>query len=107
MPLGDTEFIPFDAIRKIEVTRQKVGDYKRAAVAFLLLGILSIWFMIGFLFIAWGIAALFVNRYTYRLEVTALSGMYVIMKRSRKGPVVSLCRTIEGLLTSRKVLASA
>lgn len=106
MPEGDTEFIPLDALRGVEVTREKVGDYTRGAVGFLLLGILAIWFWIGWLFIAWGITALVVKRYRYRLVVTALSGPYVLMERSRKGPVMSLCRTIQGLLTSQKVLGS-
>jgi hypothetical protein len=103
MPHGETEFIPMDALRGVEVIREKVGDYKQGAIGFLILGILSAWFMIGFLFLALGIAGLLVNRYNYRLEVTALSGRYLLMERPRKGPVMSLCRTIQGLILSRKV----
>lgn len=105
MPNGETEFIPLDALRKVEVIREKVGDHNRAGILFLLLGVMAVWFWIGWLFIAWGIAALVTKRYRYRLIITALSGPYVIMERKRKGPVMSLCYTIEGLITSRKVLA--
>ena len=107
MPNGETEFIPLDALRKVEVTREKVGDHTRAAVGFLMLGILSFWFWIGWLFIAWGIAALVVKKYRYRVVITALSGPYVIMEGTRKGPVMSLCRTIEGLITARRLMTAS
>ncbi len=103
MPLGETEYIPFDAIRKIEVSRELIGDYKRGGIAFLMLGLLSIWFMVGFVFLALGVVGLMVKKYRYRLMVSAYSGTYCIMERERKGPVVSMCRTIEGVLTARKL----
>lgn len=107
MPLGETEFIPWDAVRSVDVRRELVQDYTRAGIVFLILGILSVWFMIGFLFIAWGIAGLIVKKYRYTLVVKSLSGTYVLMERKRKGPVMSLCRTIQGVITSRKVLGNS
>lgn len=103
MPTGETEFIPLDVLVSVTVTREQTGDYLQAAAGFFLLSILSIWFLIGWLFMAWGVAALFTKKYCYRLVITTCSGSYVIMERRSKGPVISLCRTIEGLITSRRL----
>jgi hypothetical protein len=102
LPTGEREVIPIDSIQSIVVTRRKVGDHTTAGIVFLLLGILSIWFVIGFLFIAWGIAGLLTKIYSYHLILTVGGEDVEIRSGKRKGPLKSLARTIHGLVTSRQ-----
>lgn len=57
MPRGEREAIPISSISSIEISRKVTGDYKAGAILFFILGILSIWFLVGFIFIALGLAA--------------------------------------------------
>lgn len=86
------------------MTRVKTGDYKSAAVFFFLLGILSVWFMIGFLFLAWGVAAWNMHIYQYNLYVTCRGESILILSDKRKGRVKDVARTIHGVSFSRKIL---
>ncbi len=53
----EIEAIAISTIKKAYVKAQVIGDFKNVAIMFFVLGILSIWFLIGFVFIALGIGA--------------------------------------------------
>lgn len=105
LPNGEREAIAISTIHRIDVHRVQVGDHNRAAAGFLVLGVLSVWFMIGFLFLALGVAALFIKVYLYRLTVWVGRQEVLLLEDKRRSKLMSLARTIRGLITSRQTLA--
>jgi TM2 domain-containing membrane protein YozV len=64
----EIEAIALNSIKKSSVKPEVIGDFKSGAILYFVLGVLSIWFLIGFLFIALGIAAWNTKIYKYILE---------------------------------------
>jgi hypothetical protein len=103
-PLGERESVAIGEIQELRLHRVKVGDYTAGGIGFLLLGILSVWFMIGFLFIALGIAGLMTKIYTYRLVARVRGEEILLLQGKGKGQLKSLLQTIHGLITSKKLM---
>jgi len=95
---SESEAIPITAIQKVELRKEVVGNYRAGAILFFVLGILSIWFMIGFLFLAWGIAAWNKKIYTDVLLLTR-HGVTVRLHLERPGHVHSI---LNALMLSQK-----
>lgn len=103
---SDRETIPINTISEIRITRSVVGDHKKAATFFFLLGILSFWFLIGFLFLAFGVAAYFTKIYSYQLTIFSGGTGWIIKEGGKKGTIKSMAQTIRGLATSAKILSA-
>lgn len=104
LPHGERETVPISSISEIQVSRKKVGDYRQGAALFFLLGILSIWFSVGFVFIVLGIAAWNTNIYQYNLSIVSRGETLIIATSKRKGPLKDIARTIHGVSLSKKIL---
>lgn len=102
---GEREVIRIDSISQIEVSRIIAGDYKAGAILFFILGILSIWFLVGFVFLALGIAAWNTKIYLYSLTVTTNgTKIYLFEKWKSHSYLKGIARTLQGLTLSNKVL---
>lgn len=94
LPGGDSEAILLSDIEKVSTARRKIGDYKAGAVLFFILGILSFWYFVGFIFIALGIAAWNTNIYSYHLSIKLHRVSVELLSSKRR--VGSLARTLRG-----------
>jgi hypothetical protein len=106
LPQGERESIAIESIQGIQVTRKQIGDYKQAGIFFFLLGLLSLWFLIGFVFIVLGIAAMWSKIYIYRLTVRVNGNEILLLEHKSKGRTKSLAQTIRGLLTAKGLKTS-
>jgi len=98
------ESIRINQITRIAVKEKEVGNFKDLSVVFFVLGILSFWFFIGFIFLAWGVVAMFKKINTYTLVVVVKGQEVVLLTHSGKTHVKDIARTIWGLITSAKAL---
>lgn len=97
LPRGDREAIMLSDIEEISAVRRKTGDYKSGAVLFFILGVLSIWFFVGFIFIALGIAAWNKNIYSYHLSIKLRGASVELLSGKSRWRVMSLARTLQGV----------
>lgn len=107
LPSGEHEAIPINAVTEVTVSRTLTGDYKSGAVLFFILGVLSIWFFVGFIFIALGLAAWNTNTYSYDLYILAHGERIHLATAKKKGGLKDIARTINGLSLSKKILTFA
>ena len=97
------EAIPINTVTKAFVKSEINGSYRPGAILFFLLGILSIWFLIGFLFIAMGIAAWFTNTYKHSLMIERADATWYVLEGKKKSYLSSLATTINGLVFTKSL----
>lgn len=104
LPKGEREIISIASISGITVTRNRVGNYKNAGILFFIVGVFTIAFGIGWLFLAWGIGAMLTNVYEYNLKVI-VDGRPVLLLTGKGGyRLKSLAKTIHGLSLSKSLV---
>jgi hypothetical protein len=97
------EVIPMDTITGAQVGQEVTKDYKQGAVLFFLLGILTVWFAIGFLFIALGIGAWNYKEYRYTLYLVSRGDVLPVKVSTSKRKLKSLANTIIGIVWTKSV----
>lgn len=99
----DWETIPINQVSEITMTSRVVKDYRAGAILLLIIGIFTISFGIGFLFIALGIGAWYSKVYQYSLYVTVKEKRIWLLNHRRSGPLKSIVRTLHGLNLSMRL----
>lgn len=102
-PHGERETIQINSISEIIASRTETGDYKAGAVLFFIIGIATVWFVIGFLFLVLGIAAWNTRIYSYHLKIRVGENIMEILSSKSRGHVKSIASTIRGLAFSQKI----
>ena len=101
---ASSETISINQISTIEVVQKEKNNYRKATPLFIIVGLLTVTFGIGFLFLAWGIASWFYKEYTYTLQIDSIPGVFEIP--GKKARLKSLAHTIHGLAFSKQQLAT-
>lgn len=104
LPNGERESIQLNTISDIQVTRKQEGDYKSGAVLFFVIGVVTVVFGIGIIFLILGIAAWHTNIYSYRLLIVTRGEYVEVLAGRKRGQLKSLARTIHGAAFSKSQL---
>lgn len=100
---ADKEAVAISRLSNPRITKEQTGNYQAASILFVIVGIFTVAFMIGWLFIAWGIAAWFSKIYTYHLLVDIDEVGVTLLTSKSRGRLARISRALASELIKKEL----